>query len=299
MAQSQTRMQKYIAEEVSKVKGVAYPVRAGKLERAFVRKVSCKKLHPNPDDEFCFPEIGPNEGIVSRYEQDFRRLRENPDALSYADSGVKKALDVQKIYPDGYMILNGHHRWLAAHNAGVAKLPVRIVNLTQERDIRRMLNNSRHDKRVTLDLEEIVFSAGRDGLTEKPLRFPFSRIYKEHLRQGIPALFSDFVTGGYDIWLYSSGYDSLDYVRTLLKHYHAPVTGIVTGTARKAPKDQKTGEKLDRLVAGKYVRTVHVDNDTVLVVDSQSKNYREFPLSGSASWIAAVMETMDKIKKMD
>ena len=44
---------------------------------AFVRSVSCSKLHPNPNDEFCDPEIGPNYSIISCYEGDYRRIRED------------------------------------------------------------------------------------------------------------------------------------------------------------------------------------------------------------------------------
>ncbi|WP_022760235.1 ParB/RepB/Spo0J family partition protein [Butyrivibrio sp. AD3002] len=55
---------------------------------------------------------------------------------------------VEKVSPDGYLILNGHHRWAAARNAGLQNVPVEIVNLTQEDDIRKMLKNSDRQKRV-------------------------------------------------------------------------------------------------------------------------------------------------------
>ena len=292
MTPSNTNLQKYIADEVARVKGVCYPVRAGRLERGLVRKVKCGKLHPNPNDEFCFPEIGPNEEIVSRYEKDFRAIREDADAARFLDSGAGEPLDVQKIHPDGYMILNGHHRWIAAVRAGVGTLPVRIVNLTQEKEIRKILENSRHEKRVTLDMEEIVFTAGSDGALEKPLRFPLNRIYRERLRLGIPALFAYFASGGYDIWLYSSGYRSVDYVRELLKLHHTRVTGIITGTARKAPKDAKTAETMEKLMSAKYEQTVHIDNDTVVSIDSRTGTFREAQLPGAAAWAAEVMEAV-------
>ena len=291
-----TQLQKLIAEEVSKVRGISYPVHAGRLERALVRKVNCRKLHPNPYDEFCFPEIGPNEGILSRYEKHFRKVRNDPEASLFLKSGIREPLDIQKIYPDGYMILNGHHRWLAALRTGVRKLPVRIVNLTQEKDLRIMLQNAKHDKRVVLDLEETVFSSDSDGKTERPLRFPANRIYRERLRLGIPALFSFFASRGYDIWLYSSGNDSLDYIRELLRHYHVRVTGIVTGTGRKAPKDTKTPEELEKRMAQKYTLTVHVDPETLLMIDSRNGTFREFSLSGAAVWTAKIMEVIDGVK---
>ena len=74
---NKTNFQLFLEEEVGKVKGIYYPVKAGFLKRAFIKKAPCGKLHPNPNDEFCMPEIGPNYEIISRYEKDFRILRES------------------------------------------------------------------------------------------------------------------------------------------------------------------------------------------------------------------------------
>ena len=297
MISSNTKTRQIIAEEVQKVKGIALPVHAGFLERRRVRKVKCSKLYPNPYDEFSFPEIGPNEEIVTNYVREFRILMDDPHARRYQTLTASDPLIVQKIHPDGYMILNGHHRWIAAIKAGVSSLRVEIVNLTQEKDIRNMLAHSKHDRRITLDLEEIVLSADRDNQMEKPLGFPFRRIYHERLRLGIPALFSYCVSAGYDVWLYSAGYQSMDYVRELMKLYRAPVTGIITGTARKMPKDSKAKDELTALMAARYSRTVHIDNKAVLCVDGHTKEYREYPLQETGVWAAEIIEIIGALDK--
>ena len=295
MAVHDTQMQAFIYAEAEKIKGVSFPVHAGKLERLLVRKVHCKKLHPNPYDEFCFPEIGPNAGIVAHYEHAFRLNKEDPDSFRFLDTHAGEPLDVQKIHPDGYMILNGHHRWIAAVRAGITRMPVRIVNLTQEKDIRKMLDNSSHTRRITLDLDEVVFTPCGDGKTEKPLRFPFNRFYREPLRLGIPALFSFIASRGYDIWLYSSGYASADHYNELLKLYHTRVTGIVTACARKTSPHSKTREELEKLIAVKYARTIHISNEQLVCIDSAARDFRDFPLNDTSSWSAEVMEIIKKI----
>ena len=45
---------------------------------------------------------------------------------------VNEPIPVEKMYPEGYMILNGHHRWAAALRLGQPEIPVKIVNLTHE-----------------------------------------------------------------------------------------------------------------------------------------------------------------------
>ena len=60
-----TQFEEFIAEEIKTLKGVYVPVKAGILRRALIRSTRCDKLHPNPDDEFCKPKVGPNYGIIS------------------------------------------------------------------------------------------------------------------------------------------------------------------------------------------------------------------------------------------
>ena len=278
----------FIASEVKKYKGVAVPVWTGFLKRHLIKELPCRKLHPNPDDEFTFPDIGPNDGIISDY---MEKIRHNQ---LYGVRIFEDPLIVQQIRPDGYMLLNGHHRWAAAIRMNLAKVPVQIVNLTQAVDIKKMLQNSRNNKRATLDLDEVVFRPAQDELAEKALPFFVRRRYPEHLRLGIPALFSYLNLHGYDIWVYSSDYHSLDHIRRLFLLYHVNVTGIVTGTGRKS-KDPFM-KKMDTMIAEHYPVTVHIDEKSVVRIENS--DFDEYPIADSgAGWSAAVMDVIEKMKK--
>ena len=43
-----TEFESFLQTEVDKVKGIAYPVKAGLLRRLLVSEVPCSKLHPKP-----------------------------------------------------------------------------------------------------------------------------------------------------------------------------------------------------------------------------------------------------------
>ena len=293
-----TSFRNSLLEEANRVKGVYYPVRAGFLRRVLVKKTACSKLHPNPDDEFCFPEIGPNDGIISGYEQDYRRILDGSASMEFIQSGIKEPLMVEKTRPDGYMILNGHHRWAAAKRVGIKKLRIKIVDLTQLKDIREMLKSSGSDKRVSLDLDEVVFRPAEDSCLEKPLRFPLNRFYRERIRLGIPALFHALNSQGYDIWIYTARYYSFSYLKYYFKHYRVPVTGIVTGTARKGPFSRDTLKEMERLFDAKYRETIHIDQNTILCTSKGSHDFEEYRLNGSSeSWSREVMETIDRRRK--
>ena len=137
MAGQKTKFETFLAEELEKERGVYFPVRALLAERLFVKQMKCTSLHPNPDDEFCKPEVGPSYEIVSRYEQTIQMARMRGDKKP-----IKEPLIVEKVRPDGYMLLNGHHRWAAAIRMGEKKLPVQVINIATENDIRKMLEKS-------------------------------------------------------------------------------------------------------------------------------------------------------------
>ena len=283
----------YIAEEIQKYNGVSMPLKTGMLRRLLVTRVGCKRLHPNPNDEFSRPEIGPSYRIISDYEKKFLHYGCPSD---FCVMGLDPIV-VERMHPDGYMILNGHHRWAAAIRLGYIKIPIKIVNFTHEEDIKEILAHSVHDKRVTLDLDEVVFCPEGNEMTaqgEKALSFPFNRFYKERLRVGIPALFRFFEKNGYDIWVYSSKFYSTDYIKSLFNRYHVKVTGIVTGTEKRRNKEFRA--KHDKLIKEKYKHTLHVDSDTVLKIYSKTGEFEEYDIESKNTWSKNVMDIVGAAK---
>ena len=288
-----THLENFIESEVSKVKGVYYPVKAGFFRRMLITKASCSKLHPNPNDEFCSPKVGPNNSIFADYVKSYSSFKGNMMAAPSLMGSLRAPITVEKTNPDGYMILNGHHRWAAASQVGIKKLPIQIVNLTQTKDVQRMLERASSDRRATLDLDETVFGSSSDPWLEKALPFPFSRIYKERLRRGIPALFHFLVEQGYDIWVYSAQYYSLEYIRSYFRHYRIPVTGIVTGMARKGPNGGDVKTQFENMLASRYNSTLHIDTHSVLRTYKSSREYEVYTLRNSRDgWAAEIMDTV-------
>ncbi len=277
MAMDNVRFRQYLSDEAERTRQVSFPVRSGFLRLLLVRHTACKKLHPNPEDEFCAPDIGPSYRIIEEYMQTYQQTLRNTKEY------CREPIVVQRIHPSGYMILNGHHRWAAALKLGFRRIHVKVVNPTQEKDVEKMLRASRFDKRVALDLDEVIFRDGKDPDAEEPLRFPLNRIYPERLRGGIPALFHFLRENGYDIWLYSNRYYSQEYIKYLFKRHHASVTGIVTGVGRKTRQGESFGKRIEARLTKQYRHTVHIDNDAVVCVSHDTHAYREVALVGSAS----------------
>ena len=61
---------KRVLEEAKKYSNRREVARANILEILSTKYLSPDEMHPNPDDEFSDPDVGPNESIVEKYVQE-------------------------------------------------------------------------------------------------------------------------------------------------------------------------------------------------------------------------------------
>lgn len=67
---------------------------------------------------------------------------------------------------------------------------VQLVNATTKPEIQKMLRQARNERRVTLDLDEVVFGIPGDFALEGPRPSLRSRLNSCRIRKGIPFLFT-------------------------------------------------------------------------------------------------------------
>jgi len=268
---AKTEFEKKIAEDLNNQKGTMMPKHASLLERLLVRKTACSNLHPNADDEFTFDTVGPSYKIIGEYEEKFRR------AIKLDQPVFDDALIVEKLYPKGYLLLNGHHRWAAAMRCQIKTVPIKIVNLAQDSDIKKIIENSKHNRRVTLDLDEVVFRDDKDPYVEKVPGFPHVFKFSKRIKLGIPALFYYLSKSGYDIWVYSAKYYSIDDIRRFFRHYSVHVDGIITGTEKRKNNSENAAAR-EKMIADKYKHTIHIDNDMILLTGDIDAKYKKYDI---------------------
>ncbi len=290
---ARTQLAEYVANDLERQRGVSIPVRASLLERLIVKRTACTNLHPNADDEFSMDSVGPSYEKINEYETLFR------DAMHMDRRPITDPLTVEKLRPNGYLLLNGHHRWAAAMRCGIKRAPIRIINCATESDIKTIIENSLHDKRVALDLDEVVFrDADSDYLEKKAFTFPMSLRFKKRLRLGIPALFYFLVKHGYDIWVYAVDFYSIDDIQKFFKAYSVHVDGIITGVSKREQYKSEKVVRMKELINNKYKTTLHIDNNMVLETHSKNKEFKEYNFETSEEdWSKKVIEIVEEIEK--
>lgn len=285
MRSMQTELMKFLQEDIQKYEGIRMPLKASFPERFFVRKLNSAKLHPNPDDEFCMTSIGPNYEIISDYVSRIRKGK------YWAGGAEDEPLYVEKMYPDGYMILNGHHRWAAAMRLRKKRIPVRIVNVTTDADIDRVLKQSTNEKRASFDLDEVIFC--KEDICEKKPFLLSGSLKGEHVRLGMPALSHFLLSSGYDIWVYTQKYYSDDYIRHFLKAYHIGVSGVITGYSRKRWKKNDVGKQIETKIMDKYRTTINITEDEIIRIENKSGVFEQYELDCNATdWSKNAIRTI-------
>ena len=286
-------IREYVNEELKKYDGIYLPVRANILEQIFIRNLSPKKLHPNPDDEFCSPEVGPDDSIIDKY---LRQIRQNQ---KHGDDLFDERLIIEKIRPDGYMLVNGHHRWAAALMLGIKKVPVQVTNMTHRADIIGQMEKTNRNKRASINLDDIVFCLNEAEPSEKPLLFPYNKIFPERIRMGIPGLVYALHNAGYDVWVYTTGYASTDYIDHLFRHHRISVDGIINGASRMNSGRKNDMSSVKELMAEKYRVTLNIDMEAVSWIRSDTKEFELIDIdTDTDNWAQQVITTVRKLKDL-
>lgn len=291
MVRNKTELMQYVFDDVQKYEGFRHFAKASILERLLITKRPPRLLHPNPDDEFSMPAIGPHFGIINEYCAKFTAVG------SSNDEKLQEPLYIEKMTRDGYMILNGHHRWAAAMLMGINALPVKIVNLTHEEDHRKMMEKSQNDKRVTFDFDEVLCTTEAHPRAEQEphlLIGSFEKRYKERLRWGAPTLIQELQREGFDVWIYTNNFYSVEYLQSFFHAYKVQVDGIINGVGRR--KSKKAEAVYREMVAKKYHEVYNVDNDGVLSIQPGTREFESYDLEVSdREWANKVMDTIKSI----
>lgn len=281
---------RYVLDDVAKYKGKIVLKKAGLIERCSKKYISPLVLHPNPFDEFSDGDIGPNFSIIGDY-VDLLRTRLIPLTLDI----FEEPLIIEKMEPDGYMLLNGHHRWFAALRMGVPKIHVQIVNMVHEEDMDRMLEKSDNTKRVSFDLDEVLLSAKEDNQAPIVDKL-FQKRIKERLRKGAPEVIKSFQNAGYDVWVYTAGYSSEEYINSLFSMYEITIDGMVNGINSKNNKNRTELKDMRNKMSKKYDVHIHVDNDSVLKSYTGSKDFNSYDIFEKATdWEQGVIDIINAL----
>lgn len=286
MAASNKDFKSLVLEDMATFDGLAKPVRASVLERICIKKLKINKLHPNPTDEFSMENIGPNYGIVNNYADAMRKAKDMDMPI------MKEPIIIEKMSTGGYMILNGHHRWMAAHIAGVKKVPVQVVNVAPDEEIFATFNKSNNTKCVSFDLDEVLLADRSTYPVDEKPSFLSKKIFPKILRYNSGTLINELRNNGFDVWIYTADFQSSEYIDVLLRYQHTKVDGIVNGLSKRKSRDG-----IKNAFINKYKYSIHIDNYGIICVNNEIKDFESIDIETTQNnWAADIMKHMKQLK---
>ena len=255
---------------------------ASYIERQLIRRASLDDLHPNPEDEFCNPAIGPSDKIVAHYKNLY---------INWKQCDTEQLIEpitVAKLSTGGYRILNGHHRWLAAKSICMKKIPIEIVNVISDDQILKTLNKLKGEMCVSFDLDEVLI-CDPDKYPAERLPFPLNMAFPEAIRKNAGLLTSALCDYGFDVWVYTGMFYSSQHVKALLGIHKGRVSGVINGVNKKL-----SDSPIHESFRNKYRIAVHIDNESVIWIDTRKKEYEIIDIKSDSYWANKAFKLIKK-----
>lgn len=154
--------------------------------------------------------------------------------------------------------------------------------------------------RVSFDLDEVLFVRPDTHKTEPALRFPFNKIFKEHLRLGTPELIKRLQEEDFEVWIYTSSFRSDSYIRGLFRMYGVRLDGIVNAHRHLKEVQRDRKEVMPQKMPCRYRISLHIDDETVICSAGKNYGFNVYQLEAQDdNWMEKIMERVYQIRRKD
>ena len=154
--------------------------------------------------------------------------------------------------------------------------------------------------RVSFDLDEVLFVSPNTHKTEKPLIFPLNKIFKERLRLGTVELIKKLQKEGFEVWVYTSSFRSISYIKGLFFNYGVFFDGIVNGQRHLDEVQGKRKNMLPSKLPSKYRISLHIDDEAIIVTCGREYGFNVYHLEAQDDdWKEKIIARVYEIKKKE
>ena len=158
-------------------------------------------------------------------------------------------------------------------------------------------NNQQIKMRVSFDLDEVLFVNPANHKIEPPLGFPFNKIYKEKVRLGTGELIPKLQELGFEVWVYTSSFRSVNYIRNLFRHYNVKFDGIINGERHQKEVQGNRSYPMPTKLPNFYHISLHIDDEEIVATYGKSYGFDVFQLDAQDDeWAEKIIERAIKIR---
>ena len=159
-------------------------------------------------------------------------------------------------------------------------------------------SNSDIKMRVSFDLDEVLFVYPKTHKTEPELMFPLNKIFKERLRLGTPELINTLQKLGYEVWVYTSSYRSISYIKWLFRFYGVRFDGIINAQRHLKEVQGKRKDMLPQKVPSRYRISLHIDDESIICTQGRQFGFDAYQLDApDDEWKEKIIQYAGEIRK--
>ena len=154
--------------------------------------------------------------------------------------------------------------------------------------------------RVSFDLDEVLFVDPKRFEIEPPPRGLAGIFYKERLRKGTVELMHRLQSEGFEIWVYTSSYRSVQYITNLFRQYDIRFDGIVNAQRHEREVQREHRQRLPQKMPSYFRISLHIDDEENIVRSSRSFGFRSLKVcEPDDQWAEKVFNEAVRIRELE
>ena len=151
--------------------------------------------------------------------------------------------------------------------------------------------------KISFDLDDTLFVSPDNFKTERELRFPWNKIYKERLRLGTIELFQYIREQGIELWIYTTSFRSEGYIRGLFKHYGLKIDSVVNGERHAKEVQGSKGEAMPSKFPARYRIDLHIDDDISVAQNGRTYGFKVHIVGAQDDeWVEKIKGEIDRLR---
>ncbi len=152
---------------------------------------------------------------------------------------------------------------------------------------------------VSFDLDETLFVNPEKIQTEKPLKFPLNKIYRDRLRKGTVELLQWINGNDIKLWIYTTSFRSERYIKSIFRHYGIKINYIINGKRHAEEVQGSKKEIMPSKYPAKYHIDLHVDDEISMYQNGIAHGFRVYLLKeNDTEWTDKLKAEIIRIQKI-
>ncbi len=149
--------------------------------------------------------------------------------------------------------------------------------------------------RVSFDLDETLFIDPKISEIEKEFGFIWKVLYKERLRKGFLELAAELRKNKIEIWIYTTSFRSIGYIKRYFKKYGIKFDGIVNGAIHQQKVQGNKLEVQPSKYPPRFKIDLHIDDDKSVKANGDTLGFKTLILEQSdRSWTEKVLNLVKR-----